>query len=193
MGDLAEARVSVWQGEEARFGTPWGEGCVVVAGGCPREVRLPCDVGSAGCDVEPELVEQPAVSKSGRRGRSDTRRAEAWAAQLEAYFKGQRRGWNVWEIDMVGLGFSPFQTAVYSALLSVPPGSTVSYARLAEMAGHPGAARAVGTAMARNPLPVIIPCHRVVRGDGALGQYGSGGPLWKQRLLDLEGRNAGCI
>lgn len=185
--------MSLLQGE-ARFATPWGEGRVVVAGGCLREVCLPYEMGAEGCVEESQAAgEKLAGAKQGGRTRSDARRAEAWAAQLEAYFSGRRRGWNVWDIDMMGLGFSPFQTAVYSALLSVPPGSTVSYARLAEMAGHPGAARAVGTAMARNPLPVIIPCHRVVRGDGSLGQYGCGGALWKQRLLDLEGRSAGRV
>ncbi len=194
MGDPAGSRVSLLQGEEARFATPWGEGCVVVAGGCLREVRLPHETGEEGCGQGPSRLEQgPQGVGPGAKRRSDARRAEAWAAQLEAYFDGRRRGWNVWDIDMVGLGFSPFQTAVYSALLSVPPGTTVSYARLAEMAGHPGAARAVGTAMARNPLPVVIPCHRVVRGDGSLGEYGCGGPLWKERLLDLEGRGTGRI
>ena len=185
--------MSLLQGQEARFATPWGEGRVVVAGGCLREVCLPYEMDSGGCGAEPMAEEGRAASRQGSRAKSDVRRAEAWAAQLEAYFRGRRRGWNVWDIDMMGLGFSPFQTAVYSALLSVPPGSTVSYARLAEMAGHPGAARAVGTAMARNPLPVIIPCHRVVRGDGTLGQYGCGGALWKQRLLELEGRGAGRV
>jgi methylated-DNA-[protein]-cysteine S-methyltransferase len=65
-------------------------------------------------------------------------------------------------------------------------GDVVTYGRLAERAGHPGAARAVGTACARNPIPLIVPCHRVVPGSGGIGGYG-GGPERKRVLLELEG------
>ncbi len=63
-----------------------------------------------------------------------------------------------------------FEQAVYEALLSVPAGETVSYGELAEMAGYPRAARAVGNAMAANPIPIVVPCHRVIRSDGSHGQ-----------------------
>ena len=75
---------------------------------------------------------------------------------------------------------------MYRALARVPYGSAVSYRELAAAAGRPNAYRAVGSAMARNRLPVILPCHRVVRNDGRLGQYGDD-PAWKERLLTLEG------
>lgn len=80
-----------------------------------------------------------------------------------------------------------FQVRVWQALLKVPAGQTISYQELAAKAGAPGAARAVGSAMARNPLIYIVPCHRVVRADGTLGHYG-GGVALKQRLLDEEAR-----
>lgn len=82
--------------------------------------------------------------------------------------------------------FSRFQRHVYRAVLSIPRGSTLSYRQVAELAGSPGAARAVGNAMRRNPFPVIIPCHRVIRSDGSPGGY-SGPAGMKERLLALEG------
>ncbi len=82
----------------------------------------------------------------------------------------------------------PFHRKVYKALCKVPAGKTVTYAELAKRAGSKGAARAVGTAMAKNPWPIIIPCHRVVAGDGKLGGYsGRGGVATKRALLVLEG------
>lgn len=79
----------------------------------------------------------------------------------------------------------PFHRQVYQALLRVPPGQTVSYKDLAVAAGRPNGARAVGQAMARNPWPLLVPCHRVLATGGGLGGYGGGLPL-KQRLLTHE-------
>lgn len=79
-----------------------------------------------------------------------------------------------------------FQKKVYRVTASIPRGRTLSYGEVADRAGHPRAARAVGNAMRRNPFPLIIPCHRVVRSDGRLGGY-SGPPGMKERLLALEG------
>jgi methylated-DNA-[protein]-cysteine S-methyltransferase len=108
-----------------------------------------------------------------------------WAAAMEAYFRGERLSWPTDEVPWDDLGLRPFERAVYQALLTVPAGETVSYGELAEMAGYPRAARAVGTAMAANPIPVVIPCHRVIRADGSLGRYGDD-PEWKPRLLEHE-------
>ncbi len=80
-----------------------------------------------------------------------------------------------------------FRGAVLRACFQIPSGKTVSYAELAVAAGSPGAARAVGSAMAHNPLPIIIPCHRVVRADGNVGEYSLGGSLVKARMLAAEG------
>jgi len=83
-------------------------------------------------------------------------------------------------------GATPFQRKVYAALRKVPAGTTVTYGELARRAGFSGAARAVGSAMRKNRLPIVIPCHRVIRGSGALGQYSAGVP-WKRMLLEFEG------
>lgn len=82
---------------------------------------------------------------------------------------------------------TPFSRAVLLACGELPYGMTVSYRQLALRAGHPDAARAVGTIMARNPLPLLVPCHRVVRSDGRLGGFSApGGPDVKRKMLQLE-------
>jgi O-6-methylguanine DNA methyltransferase len=87
--------------------------------------------------------------------------------------------------------FSPFLRDVYGALRTVPFGATVTYGELARLAGHPTKARAVGQAMHRNPIPIFVPCHRVVRTGGGLGGW-SGPAGWKEQLLALE-RVAGVV
>lgn len=84
------------------------------------------------------------------------------------------------------LGGTPFQRSVWKAMLSIPHGSTVSYGDLARRVGRPGAARAVGQAVGSNPIPLLIPCHRVVAADGGLGGFG-GGLAMKTALLRQEG------
>ena len=83
---------------------------------------------------------------------------------------------------------SPFFSAAWDACRSIPPGETRSYQWLAEAAGNPKASRAAGQAMARNPVPLVIPCHRVVGSNGSLHGYGGGGVGVKARLLELERR-----
>ena len=83
---------------------------------------------------------------------------------------------------------APFPRAVYETLRrDVGFGETVSYGELAEMAGRPGAARAVGNAMSRNPVPIVVPCHRVVASGERIGGYGPSGVRTKRFLLALEG------
>jgi methylated-DNA-[protein]-cysteine S-methyltransferase len=108
---------------------------------------------------------------------------EQAAGELEEYFAGRRRGFTT-ALDRSGR--RGFRGDVLAALESVPYGETISYGELAAEAGRPGAARAVGTAMATNPLPIVVPCHRVTRAGGVLGHYG-GGTATKARLLRLEG------
>ncbi len=103
--------------------------------------------------------------------------------QLREYFAGKRQAF---EVVVEPFSGAPFDRDVWSALAAVPSGSTVSYGELARRAGHPGAARAVGGSMRRNPVPIIVPCHRVVGEDGTLTGFGLG--LWRKRwLLDKEG------
>ncbi len=80
-----------------------------------------------------------------------------------------------------------FRGEVMRALMDVGQGEVISYGALAARAGRPRAARAVGTTMATNPLPLIVPCHRVIRSDGSLGEYGAGGPERKAQMLAREG------
>ena len=79
-----------------------------------------------------------------------------------------------------------FEKKVYRAILKIPIGETRSYEWVARKAGHPGANRAVGQALKKNPFPLVIPCHRVVRSSGCLGGYSWGGERVKKKLLDLE-------
>ena len=108
------------------------------------------------------------------------------ATQLLEYFDGRRR---CFEIPLAMEG-SPFQRHVWTLLQQIPFATTVSYGRLAAQLGRPGAAHAVGHANARNPVAVIVPCHRVVGSTGRLTGY-AGGLTTKQHLLDLEATVAG--
>ena len=84
------------------------------------------------------------------------------------------------------LGGTPFQRRVWQTLAKVPYGTTISYGELARRIGNPNAARAVGMANAKNPIPIIIPCHRIIKSDGNIGEFGSGRPM-KKALLEMEG------
>jgi methylated-DNA-[protein]-cysteine S-methyltransferase len=108
------------------------------------------------------------------------------AIEIDEYFRGRRRRFTM-PVDL-SLVDAPFARAVYETLhRGVGFGETVSYGELAEMAGRPGAARAVGNAMSRNPLPIVVPCHRVVASGGRIGGYGPSGVRTKRFLLALEG------
>jgi len=102
---------------------------------------------------------------------------------LSAYFEGGEP--LSLPVDL-RLAAAPFRRAVLEELREVPRGATVSYGELAARAGNPKAARAVGSACARNPVPIVVPCHRVLPGTGRLGSY-RGGPERKAALLELEG------
>jgi methylated-DNA-[protein]-cysteine S-methyltransferase len=108
------------------------------------------------------------------------------AIELDEYFRGRRRRFTM-PVDLSGVD-AGFPRTVYEVLRrEVCFGETVSYGELAEMAGRPGAARAVGNAMSRNPVPIVVPCHRVVAAGGRIGGYGSSGVPTKRFLLALEG------
>lgn len=109
-------------------------------------------------------------------------RLDPVARQLDEYFAGRRHDFEL-SLDLqLARGF---RRAVLETLPTIGYGRTTSYARLAEEVGSPRAVRAVGSACATNPLPLVIPCHRVVRSDGAPGEYVGGADV-KQRLLQLE-------
>ncbi|MDK9696921.1 MAG: methylated-DNA--[protein]-cysteine S-methyltransferase [Siculibacillus sp.] len=111
--------------------------------------------------------------------------AEA-ARRLAAYFAGEPVDFSTLVLDESGL--SALDTAIYRELRRVPRGATVTYGELAARAGAPGAAQAVGGAMARNPWVIVVPCHRVLAAGGALGGFSApGGVATKRRLLRMEG------
>lgn len=119
--------------------------------------------------ISPRVLDAP--------GRLDT-----VARELEEYFAGRRHRFDValdWQLA------KGFRSTVLHQLPGIGYGHTASYATVAQLAGSPKAVRAVGTACALNPLPVVVPCHRVVRSDGTMGRY-RGGPDAKRALLDLE-------
>jgi methylated-DNA-[protein]-cysteine S-methyltransferase len=130
-------------------------------------------------------------------GRKSTRVARTWrraprrfsrvVAQLGEYFAGRRTNFEL-PLSMHG---SPFELAVWRALQDIPYGGTVSYGEIARRIGRPSAARAVGLANGRNPISVIVPCHRVIGANGALTGYG-GGLERKRLLLELE-RGQTCL
>lgn len=109
-------------------------------------------------------------------------RLDAVARQLEEYFAGERR---VFELPLDLRLSAGFRRLVLSHLPRIPYGHTESYAQVATAAGSPRAVRAAGTACATNPLPIVVPCHRVVRSDGSVGRY-AGGAQAKRTLLALE-------
>lgn len=105
---------------------------------------------------------------------------QAARAQLEEYFAGRRRHFDL----PLELGGTAFQRQVWTALADIPYGGTISYGELAMLVERPGAARAVGQANGANPIPIVLPCHRVVASAG-IGGYGGGLPM-KRALLSLE-------
>lgn len=101
--------------------------------------------------------------------------------ELDEYFSGERREFRM-PLDLRG---TPFQLACWRALLAIPYGETRSYADVARAIGHPQAFRAVGMANNRNPIAIVVPCHRVIASGGSLCGYGGGLDI-KRKLLDLE-------
>ena len=103
------------------------------------------------------------------------------AARIEYQLSGKRR----MQFDLRGL--TAFQQAVLRKTLEIPRGQVRPYGWIAREIGHPAAVRAVGSALANNPIPYFIPCHRVIRTDGLIGNYGGGGPEAKKSILTMEG------
>lgn len=133
---------------------------VLFEGQEPADVGLPDDL--------PEVDDDPAL--------------ETAAVQLGEYFAGDRKEFDV-PLDLVG--GTEFQRDAWQALASVPYGETRSYGEQADAIGRPGAFRAVGAANGRNPIPVILPCHRIIGANGALTGFGGGLDV-KQQLLEHE-------
>jgi methylated-DNA-[protein]-cysteine S-methyltransferase len=129
-------------------------------------------------------------SRHPRKVRDDWERDDAAfddiRTQLGEYFAGERQDFDL----PLNLGGSPFQSLVWRALIDIPYGETTSYGKVAVAIGHPDGPRAVGLANGQNPVPIIVPCHRVIGANGSLTGYG-GGLGAKRWLLDHEARHAG--
>ncbi|NJC82243.1 methylated-DNA--[protein]-cysteine S-methyltransferase [Planosporangium mesophilum] len=123
-------------------------------------------------------------ARPGRAEGVDDAVLAAATAQLEEYFAGRR---TAFELPLAEVGGSEFERAVRAELSRIPYGEMRTYGQVATAVGDPGAARAVGTACNRNPLPVLVPCHRVVGAGGKLVGFGGGLPR-KRVLLELEAR-----
>lgn len=109
---------------------------------------------------------------------------------LQAHLQGEATGFGWVEVDMAHA--EPLEREVYIAARDIPWGQALTYGELAEQIGHPGMAREVGQALARNPTAIIVPCHRIVAANGKLGGFSApGGPDTKLKLLELEGVRIG--
>ena len=140
------------------FQTPIGSVAVQTDGGVVREVNL-------GARGRPQAVSTPV------------------ARDLARYFSGESVDFGRYDVDLSG--YTEFERRVYAATRRIPPGEVRTYGDIARVIGKPGASRAVGNALGKNPACIVIPCHRVVASDG-LGGF-TGGLAWKRRLLHLEG------
>jgi len=112
------------------------------------------------------------------------RRLERARVALAAFFDGDLAALDDLPVDLADR--PPWDRLVLDAIRSIPPGTTASYGQVARMIGRPGAARAVGGAVGRSPIGLVIPCHRVIAGDGSLGGYGGGWWGGRQAGLDLK-------
>jgi methylated-DNA-[protein]-cysteine S-methyltransferase len=134
-------------------------------------------------DPEPERELDALARVAGPRILRAPRALDETRRELDAYFAGKR---TVFDLELDLRGVSGFTLGVLDELANVPYGRTATYRELAERAGNPRAARAVGMVMNRNPIPIVLPCHRIVGSSGALVGYG-GGLDRKEKLLRLEG------
>lgn len=159
--------------------TPIGQTLVVVTGAGLAHLR-PIDgpVHLAVAEIVPILRDVPV---------EDAAATAEVTAQLDEYFAGVRRGFEV-TLDLGSV--RGFARAALEAICEIPYAETAAYGEVAIAAGAPRAARAVGTACARTPISIVVPVHRVIRADGSLGPYG-GHPERKRALRELELRTAG--
>jgi O-6-methylguanine DNA methyltransferase len=160
-----------------------------------RYWRLDSPVGAVYIAASPAGISMVSRAKSARefersfarlRGRTVSRTTSRPPAAVKALMKNLKRQDRVkLQFDLRGL--SEFERAVLMKALEIPGGEVRPYSWIAREIGHPEAVRAVGTALGKNPVPLLIPCHRVVRADGTIGEYSMGGSRVKRALLKVEG------
>ena len=135
--------------------------------------------------VAPAAVREVAAPTTRPQVAAPTRPQVAAPPSAKRVRKLQARDPKGLQFDLRGL--SEFERAVLTKALDIPPGEVRPYSWIAKEIGRPGAVRATGSALAKNPIPLLIPCHRVIRSDGHIGAYSLGGPRNKRRLLEIEG------
>ena len=146
------------------------------------------DNGVVRCSLpgsDPDSLVEEVIVRTGLKPVEGGPRVDAAADQLLAYLEGDRRQFDL-DLDWQLIG--GFHRQVLQTTAKIPWGETVSYGEVAALAGKPGAARAAGTALSRNPIALIVPCHRVIKADGTTGGFGGGANsvALKKRLLALE-------
>jgi methylated-DNA-[protein]-cysteine S-methyltransferase len=157
--------------------TSQGISALRLPGWTPKEEITKIESANRGSGKKPEAVTPVAAEPRWLKPSID---------KIVAHLDGKPQKLSEIPLDLSGVPH--FNQLVYKALMKIPAGQVISYGGLADMAGSPKAARAVGRAMATNPFAIIVPCHRVVRSDGSLGEYSAmEGPTTKKRLLALEG------
>jgi methylated-DNA-[protein]-cysteine S-methyltransferase len=134
-------------------------------------------------EESPDAVLERLASRISPRILESPSRLDAVRRELDEYFAGRRRGF---ELAIDRSLMAPFARRVLAATAEIPYGSVLSYGEVASVAGSPRGSRAAGNALGANPIPIVVPCHRVLRSGGVLGGYG-GGPQRKRWLLELEG------
>jgi methylated-DNA-[protein]-cysteine S-methyltransferase len=155
------------------FESPIGE--LLLAGTSGELSMIGFPKGSMRRDPEPDWIYNEDPFETARK-------------QLDEYFSGKRKDFDL----PLSLGGTDFQVSVLKALLEIPYGETRSYGAIAKRIGRPRAVRAVGAANGRNPIPIIVPCHRVIGSSGDLTGFG-GGLDTKEALLRLEAENSGGL
>lgn len=153
--------------------TPLGPVTLQARGGSLCRLQLPGSPDADPGSPDPHPGNDAAITKA--------------AEQIAEYFAGER---TAFELDLAPAAGTPFQHRVWQELQAIPHGAIRTYAQVAASVGRPGAARAVGQANRINPLPIVVPCHRVVASDGLGGYQGSSGIDRKRWLLRHEGVSA---
>ena len=173
LGTCTDDDVVRWHG----FETPFGRTYAAATGAGVARISWR--------EAEPDAFEG-GLEKSfpGRPVIHERRGLETAELQLAEYFAGRRARFDL-PIDLAAV--SEFDRQVLAVVGGIPFGGVLTYADIARRIGVPSAARAVGNAVGRNPAPIVVPCHRVVRSDGTLGGYSGGGVEYKRRLLAIEG------
>lgn len=163
-------------------------------GACGIAWRTPADSGSLPVVTAvqlPEATPEATESRIARKAGSNQRSApppeiSAIIAKIRKHLQGEVQDFRSVALDLENV--DPFFREIYAAARQIPPGQTRTYGEIAKAVGQPAAAQEVGQAMAKNPVPIIVPCHRVAAAGGKLGGFSApGGPATKAKLLAIEG------